>query len=191
MPIKAQFEDALVSIGGDFHAAKEWVKAFKGRRYDGATQTWHVPAVWVDVQPDCRYPVDVLSGPRGPEHITRYGTRHPAGHWEAQQETRKANERIAAAFRPRFAALERELRERLAATGLSDQAVAKCVEILRWRTLEEAEAEREIQFSSQQRRQALLAIQQWHVAAYESLFGEQAQAQADAERRIAENHGIY
>lgn len=190
MAVMVKLNDATVSVGGDFNAALAYVKGFAGRRFDGATKMWIVPAALKDFTPIA--PMDIISGQRGGQHVTRYGTRYSSQEWRLEQELHNAQAPIEA-VRASAAAQDAAERALVAALGMPEATVArmKGIELRCSGDWDEAVAAGWIKFSSPERRAAVeTAFEAYHTAMCAALDIETA-ARQDVEQAIRERYEIY
>jgi len=167
MGIRLQVRDGMVEIGGSFEAALSFVRGLPGRRYDPATKTWTADVTLGDLRLRTYLPIEVLGSrrqcPTAGDHITRYGNVYSAEEWrQAQQEFRAEAEQAR-----RMAAAEREAARRLLAAGVPAEAVERLIPRL-WELGELVEAGA-IRFSSEERRQAVMAVAEWFGAEAERI----------------------
>ena len=172
MGIRLQVRDGMVEIRGSFEAALSFVRGLPGRRYDPATRTWTAAVSLGDLRQRTYLPIEVLGSqrrcPAAGDHITRYGNVYSREEWrEAQQEFKAEAEQG-----QRLAAAEREAARRLLAAGVPAEAVERLIPRL-WELKELAE-EGAIRFSSEERRQAVMAVAEWFGAEVERIaLGEE------------------
>ncbi len=217
MAIKVKLNDGNAEVGGEFNRALSFVKGFEGRKYDPATKTWTVPVSVHDFIGRCNsslLPVEYsgVVGTVQPRHEsghqTRYGNRYSRTEWDAMDEARQAESAAGQALQDKVEAAEKALREAqmallLAATGGNADAAGRIyrqfVAANGWYaglSIEEAEAEGAIQFSSPARRDAVIAaVDACHnhplVKALLASYREQSGAEEEAKREVYEKYGVF
>ena len=163
MGIRLQVQDGMVEIGGSFEAALSFVRGLPGRRYDPATKTWTASISLGDLRLSTYLPIEVVASerqcPAAGCHITRYGNVYSAEEWREYQAALEEERKETAQRSRKMAAAEREAARRLLAAGVPAEAVERLIPRL-WELKELAE-EGAIRFSSEERRQAVMAVAEW------------------------------
>lgn len=179
MAVRVELTDATIELGGSFEEAKSRAKGWGGK-WMPETKTWKVGKTLKETQ-FCNFPMTIVSGkddsPRyaSGNHITRYGNAYSQSEWQAYQATLKNEREVEHEFTPRFEALKAQVAVRLAEI-FDSQTAAKVAAIIVKGDLSDLVAAGAIKFSSQEKRDAVFAIDGWHSDAWTALHREMDEA---------------
>lgn len=187
MAIRVKLSDATIELGGNFNSALQFVKGFSGRKYDPATKTWTVPTSISEFQKHNRFPTEILSGNGGNRyasgnHVTKFGNAYSRDEWDATQEARSVEAKVAADFAKEKVALDSQFRQRLADIGLSENAIGLLAS--KPFDTEEMEEAGRIHFSSDERRTEIYAAIKWFRSEMERVWRAEDSAVEAANERI-------
>jgi hypothetical protein len=187
MAIRINLKDATVELGGNFNSALRFVKGFSGRKYDPTTKTWTVPTTISEFQKFNTFPTEIISGNGGNRyasgnHVTKFGNAYSRDEWDATQEAWSAKAEIASSTAKHEVALDSQVREKLSAIGLSDNAVSLLAS--KPFDIEEMEEAGRIRFSSDERRAEIYAIIEWFRSEKVRVWQEEDNAVEAANERI-------
>lgn len=188
--ITVNCSDGKISIGGDFNAAKSFIKNC-GAHFNGATKEWSIGESIKKFDPlnGFPFPVDVLSGSNGRmssgDHVTRYGNSYTRNEWNAKIESEKVS--LSHKFQPRFDTLKGELISKLQPLTPDDK-IARIIDS--FDGIDEMVSRGALIFSSPEKERAIREIENWYDSAKSALYQEQDDAETAIKEQIYDKYGL-